>query len=557
MWSSGLLALSSWWCIAAALPTATTGTPSLLDTSITELGALLDAGDFTSHDLVKLYIERVGEVNADLNAVIELDPGALGIAKQLDRERAAGKARGPLHGIPLLVKDNFATLDATLTGSGSVCLAHAIPTKEATVIAKLRAAGAIILGKLNLSEFAGVRGTAAAPGWSPRGGQTFGAYVRHQTACASSSGSGVAASVGLAAGTLGTETAGSITCPAMYNNVVGVKPTLGLTSRFGVVPITPRQDSTGPLTQNVEDAAIILDAMAGKDPNDNYTSAQPWHHSPPRFSAGLTPSGLKGARIGVVWTGEDLPVSAHTVNVAHIKPVFDRAVTDLQRAGATVLPVTLDTQGRSLQTALETLGANASLYQSADFKAALPRYLENTYSRDGIVLRDVSDVLKCLETDPRERAATIGLSDWETIAQLNTTAGSLEAWNAYVEVSTITRNLFLEPIADLGLDALVMLPEIALVIGAVPGFPIVTVPMGVLGPQAQTVWGHQNTTITTGPGIPLGLSFTAGQWTDQKLIRYAYAYEKASQRRRELIPVIKPKVDLNSLLHRQGLWNEL
>lgn len=478
MGSLVLVALSLWWYIVAALPTtATTNkTPSLLDSSITELGAFLDAGDFTSHDLVKLYIARVGEVNADLNAVIELNPDALGVAKQLDRERAAGKARGPLHGIPLLVKDNFATLDATLTGSGSVCLAHAIPTKEATVIAKLRAAGAIIFGKLNLSEFAGIRDISAPPGWSPRGGQTFGAYVRHQTACASSSGSGVAASVGLAAGTLGTETAGSITCPAMFNNVVGVKPTVGLTSRFGVVPITPRQDTTGPLTQNVEDAAIILDVMAGKDPNDNYTSAQPWRRSPPHFSAGLTPSGLKGARIGVVWTGEDLPFSPHAVNAAQIKPVFNRAVADLQTAGATVLPVMLDTKGRSLQAVIATLAVNISLYMSADFKAALPGYLANTQSHDGVILHNVSDVLSCLKTDPGEHAATIGLSDWEHVAQLNTTADSLEAWNAYVEASTAARNLLLEPIADLGLDALVMLPELALLFGAAPGFPIVTVP---------------------------------------------------------------------------------
>ncbi|KAI1161749.1 amidase signature enzyme [Nemania serpens] len=546
MWPLALVALSLWW------------TPSLLDSSITELGALLDAGDFTSHDLVKLYIQRVGEVNADLNAVIELDPGALAIAKELDWERAAGKARGPLHGIPLLIKDNFATLDATLTGSGSVCLAHAIPTKEATVIAKLRAAGAIILGKLNLSEFAGVRGDDTPMGWSPRGGQTFGAYVRHQTACSSSSGSGVAASVGLAAGTLGTETAGSITCPAMYNNVVGVKPTVGLTSRFGVVPITPRQDTTGPLTQNVEDAAIILEAMAGKDPNDNYTSAQPWHSSPPRFSAGLTRSGLKGARIGVVLTGEDLPISPHAVNTAQIKPVFDRAVADLRTAGATVLAVTLNTQGRSLQAIVETLAANVSVYMSPDFKTSLRGYLANTRPRDGLILRDVRDVLRCLKTDPRELATTIDLSDWEYIAQLNTTADSLEAWNAYVEVSTLCRNLVLEPIADLGLDALVMLPELALMIGAAPGFPIVTVPIGVLGPEAQTVWSHNNTSITTGPGIPLGLSFTAGQWTDQKLIRYAYAYEQASQRRRELMPVIKPKVDLSSLpVYQRSLRDEM
>ncbi|KAI0454097.1 amidase signature domain-containing protein [Xylaria acuta] len=553
MLSSVIVTLGLWGCVIDALPTIKT--PSLLDSSIAELGALLEAGDLNSHDLVELYVQRVGEVNDDLNAVIELNPDALSIAQDLDRERADGKARGPLHGIPILVKDNYATVDGMLTGSGSVCLARAIPTEEATVVGKLREAGAIILGKLNLSEFAGVRSYNATPGWSPRGGQTFGAYVEHQTACGSSSGSGVAASVGLAAGTLGTETSGSITCPAMYNNVVGVKPTVGLTSRFGVVPITARQDTMGPITQNVEDAAILLEAIVGKDPNDNYTSAQPWDY-PPRFSTGLSPSGLRGVRIGVVWTNQDLPNSAHLVNIEHIKPDFDRAIADLKAAGAKVIDVTLDTKGQSLQELVQTLGSNVQVYMSADFNAAMQRYLKNVKQTEDVVLRNVSDIFQCLKTEPRELASTIGLTDWEYLTQLNTTADSLEAWNAYVAVLTVSRSLFLDPIQEHRLDALVMLPELALQVGAAPGFPIVTVPMGVLGPEAETSWNH-NETIATGPGIPLGLSFTADKWSDHKLIQYAYAYEHASQRRRELVPVIKPKSDLGILINRRSLRDEM
>ncbi|KAI1357320.1 amidase signature enzyme [Xylaria arbuscula] len=544
MLSSVIVALGLWSCIISALPTIKL--PSLLDISIAELGALLEAGEFNSYDLVHLYIERVHEVNNDLNAVIELNPDALGIARKLDRERADGKARGPLHGIPILVKDNYATVDAMLTGSGSVCLARAIPTTEATVIAKLREAGAIILGKLNLSEFAGVRGLNASPGWSPRGGQSFGAYVRHQTACGSSSGSGAAASVGLAAGTLGTDTSGSITCPAMYNNVVGVKPTVGLTSRFGVVPVTARQDTAGPITQNVEDAAILLEAMANKDLNDNYTSAQPWD-SPPRFSTGLSPSGLKGARIGVVWTGQDLPVSAHLVNIDQIKPVFDRAIADLKTAGAEVIDVNLDTMGQSLLEIALAFQSNVQVYSAADLNDAMQRYLRNVKQSEDIVLRNVPDILQCLKSNPKELASTVSLSDWEHAAQTNTTAGSLEAWNAYVTVLTLSRNALLGPIKEHGLDALVMLPDLALLVGAAPGFPIVTVPMGVLGPEAEIV-RNGNETITTGPGIPLGLSFTADNWSDQKLIQYAYAYEQASQRRKELTPVIKPKSDLDIII---------
>ncbi|KAJ3576682.1 hypothetical protein NPX13_g3620 [Xylaria arbuscula] len=501
MLSSFIVVLGLWSCIISALPTIKL--PSLLDISIAELGALLEAGELNSHDLVHLYIERVREVNNDLNAVIELNPDALSIARKLDRERADGKARGPLHGIPILVKDNYATVDAMLTGSGSVCLARAIPTTEATVIAKLREAGAIILGKLNLSEFAGVRGLNASPGWS---------------SARWPNGSGAAASVGLAAGTLGTDTSGSITCPAMYNNVVGVKPTVGLTSRFGVVPVTARQDTAGPITQNVEDAAILLEAMASKDPNDNYTSAQPWD-SPPRFSTGLSPSGLKGARIGVVWTGQDLPVSAHLINIDQIKPVFDRAIADLKTAGAEVIDVNLDTMGQSLLEIALAFQSNVQVYSAADLNDAMQRYLRNVKQSGDIVLRNVPDILQCLKSNPKELASTVSLSDWEHAAQTNTTAGSLEAWNAYVTVLTLSRNALLGPIKEHGLDALVMLPDLALLVGAAPGFPIVTVPMGVLGPEAEIV-RNGNETITTGPGIPLGLSFTADNWSDQKLIHY-------------------------------------
>ncbi|KAI1287858.1 amidase signature enzyme [Xylaria venustula] len=532
MLPSVVVAISFWsWYINALFVPAKSPSPSLLDSSIAELATLLKAGDFNSQELVKLYVQRVGEVNDDLGAVIELNPDAVSIARHLDRERADGEARGPLHGIPILVKDNYATVDSMLTGSGSVCLARALPTEEATVIAKLREAGAIILGKLNLSEFAGIRSSNATPGWSPRGGQTFGAYVKHQTACGSSSGSGVAASVGLAAGTLGTETSGSITCPAMYNNVVGVKPTVGLTSRFGVVPITARQDTTGPITQNVEDAAILLEAMAGRDLNDNYTSAQPWD-SPPRLSTGLRKSGLKGARIGVLWI-EDLPISGHLIDVA------------------------LDTKGQTFEEILLTLGTNVQVYMGADFNDALPRYLENTKPSDDVAFRNVSDVLQCLKTEPRELASTLGLTDWENVVQLNITADSLEAWNAYTTVLTLSKRLFLDPIEEHRLDALVTLPDLALLVGAAPGFPIVTVPMGVLGPEAKTAYDYTNKTISTGPGIPLGLSFTADKWSDQKLIQYAYAYEQASQRRRELTPIIKPESDLGTIVNLSSLGGEM
>ncbi|KAI8634623.1 amidase signature enzyme [Xylariaceae sp. FL1651] len=553
--SSFIIAFSLWHCVGPATALPTFKSPSLLDISITELGALLEAGDFNSHDLVELYIQRVREVNDDLRAVIELNPDALSIAKQLDKERADGTIRGPLHGIPILVKDNYATVDAMMTGAGSVCLARTRPSEEATAIAKLRKAGAVVLGKANLSEFAGIRGDGAKVGWSPRGGQTYGAYVKHQTACGSSSGSGVAASVGLAAGTLGTETAGSITCPAMVGNVVGIKPTVGLTSRYGIVPITARQDTAGPLAQSVEDAAIIMDAIAGKDLNDNYTSAQPWD-VPPSFAAALDTSALRGARIGVIWTDENFLNAGNFANLNYTKPVFKRALADLKAAGAEIIDVDLSNNGHTIGEFSMWVYGNISTYMSPDVVDSMARYLKSAVPNPD-AMHNVSDIFQCLKTEPKELASKYGIDDWEHIAQINTTADSLEAWEAYVTASTMARDLLLNPIKDHKLDALVMQPELALVVAASPGLPIVTVPMGVLGQDASTIWDHDEEILFSAPGVPLGISFTAGMWSDQKLIRYAYAYEQISRNRRKLVPAIKPKSDLDVIMGRQSFSNEL
>jgi len=467
-----VLVLFNWWNTVTALPKL--GLQTLQDISITKLGELLTAGDLSSRDLVDLYIRRAEQVNDELHAVIEINPDALRIAEHLDFERANGVTRGPLHGIPILVKDNYATVDSMLTGAGSVCLARAKPAAEATVVARLRAAGAIILGKTNLDEFAGARGMNATSGWSPRGGQTFGAYVKHQTPCGSSGGSGVAASLGLAAGTLGTETSGSITCPAMYNNVVGIKPTVGLTSRYGVVPLTPRQDTTGPLAQSVEDAALILDAIAWKDARDNYTSAQPWN-DPPAFAAALDISALREARIGVIWMNESFINAPNFFNSEIIRPIFDRAVSDLEEAGAKTIGVELDLRGHSVDEFVEMVLSNVSIYETADFREAMNHYMQ-LLEPGPDVFHNLTDLLHCLKTEPEELASRMPFTEWDEMNNSNISAGSMEAWNAYVTASALSRNLVLGPIKKHKLDALVVLPEIALALGASPGLPIVTVP---------------------------------------------------------------------------------
>ncbi|KAI1324865.1 amidase signature enzyme [Xylariaceae sp. FL0255] len=532
-----------------------TAPPSLLDISITELGALLSNGAINSHVLVELFSQRVREVNDELKAVIEINPDAFRIANDLDAERANGTVRGPLHGIPIVVKDNYATRDGMLTGSGSVCLAQARPSEDATAVAKLRDAGAIILAKANLDEFSGGR-AVQRNGWSSRGGQTFGAYVKYQTACGSSSGSGVAASLGLAAGTLGTETAGSITCPAMYNNVVGIKPTVGLTSRFGTVPVSFVQDTVGPIAQSVENAAIILDAIAGKDPNDNYTSAQPWD-TPPSFTAALDPSALRGARIGVVWLNEDFINASNFQNIDYIRPVFDRALADLETAGAELVNVELEIGGLNKEDFVRWVKGNNSIHITAEFKESLTRYVEEFTEPDRTAMRNVSELLECLRTDSRELADKYNLGPFEEVFHYNKTVGSYEVWEAYITASTMTHNMILGPLREHQLDALVMLPEIALAIGAVPGLPIVTVPMGVIGPDAKLIWDKEHIEIVTGPSIPLGLSFIADRWSDRDLIGYGYAYEQMSKRRRELDPVVKPVSDLDLVLKRYSLGDEL
>ncbi|KAH7035771.1 amidase signature domain-containing protein [Microdochium trichocladiopsis] len=520
--------------------------PSLLDTSITELAMLLDTGRLTSHDLTQLYIDRIVEVNDEFHAVIEINPCALAIATELDRQRAAGLAKGHLFGIPILVKDNYGTTDSMLTGAGSVCLAPAPATVEATVVTRLRNAGAIILGKTNADEFSGARGINVTGGWSARGGQTFGAYVEHQSPCGSSGGSGVAASLGLAAAALGTETAGSITCPAAYNNVVGIKPTVGTTSRYGVVPVTLRQDTTGPLAPNIADAALILDVMAGVDPLDNYTLAQPWD-GPPSFMAALHTSALHGKRLGVVWLDFNPLSPSDWVNKNETKTVFDASRQYLEAAGAVLVDVPLSSSSVPLGSLISWVRGNMSIYETPDLRDGLQAYIDTIPADIGTV-HSLETLIGCIESDPRERATTYSYESLVAAAESDVSAGSEEVWEAHLAASGLTRSLVVELIEDNDVDALVLLSDLALVLGAAAGLPIVTVPMGSLGADSQTEWDSTNTTIQSAPGIPLGLSFLGDRWSDVELVSYGYAYEQVSQKRSLLKPYLQPRSDLASVL---------
>lgn len=527
---------------SAALPSGQLPTlPSLQDITIQELGHLLDSGAITSYDLTNLYIKRINSVNNELHAVIEVSNQALTVARQLDKDRTAGHKRGPLHGIPILVKDNFATVDDMATGSGSVCLARSYPRHEATVISKLRKAGAIILGKTNLSEFAGGRGSASE-GWSPRGNQTFGAYVEDQTPCGSSSGSGVAASLGLAAATLGTDTAGSITCPASYNNVVGIKPTVGLTSRYGTVPLIPRQDTVGPITQNVADAALILEVIAGRDSHDNYTLAQPGC-APPSYTSVLDSSALRGKRIGAFFAGKSASESPAVPNEDQIRKVFEDALADLTTAGAEIVRVDLGLEGVPLANSSSEVTSNIFRYALGDFALGLAAYMEDLSPELAF-----DELLQCLKTDPAEMASTIDMSQIGAALQTNQDAGGVEAWTAFTTAVNISREVLLGPIRDSHLDGLVMFSDAVTLLAAAPGLPVVTVPMGALGDDAVTQANPYGTTIASGPGIPLGLSFIGDSWMEEDLIGFAYSYEQVSKKRRTLVPYAEIEEDLASIL---------
>ena len=337
----------------------------LEEATIADLQQGMDEGRLTSEDLVRRYLERIDALNAEgprLRAVIETNPDAMPIARALDSERKAKGPRGPLHGIPILCKDNIDTADRMQTAAGSLALLGTRPGQDAGVARRLRDAGAVLLGKANLSEWANIRSNRSISGWSARGGQCRNPYVLSHNPCGSSSGSAVAVSANLCAAALGTETDGSIVCPSHINGVVGIKPTLGLTSRAGVVPLSHSQDTVGPHARTVRDAAILLGAIAGVDPRDPATAASEgrFHADYTRF---LDPNGLAGARIGVVRKG----VTGYS---EHADRILEISIAAMQHAGAVIVdPADIPT--------IDEIGAGESemtvlLY---DFKADLAAYL--------------------------------------------------------------------------------------------------------------------------------------------------------------------------------------
>ncbi|PSN75149.1 amidase signature enzyme [Corynespora cassiicola Philippines] len=516
--------------------------PSLLDATADELAAGLDAKLFTSVDLVDAYVGRILEVNSTLHMVTEINPDAWDIAKELDEERACGKSRGPLHGLPILIKNNIATDDQMNNTAGSYALLGAKVPRDATVAAKLRKAGAIILGKSNLSQWANFRSSNSSNGWSAHGGQTYGAYYPGQDPSGSSSGSGVASSLGLALASLGTETDGSILSPSQINNIVGIKPTVGLTSRSLVIPISEHQDTVGPMARTVKDAAYILQAIAGVGSYDNYTSAIPFNSSLPDYVAACTLDGLKGKRIGVPRNN----VGGRTAVSGPVLDAFELALEVLEEAGAIIVDNTNYTAWEQyLQSEAE------GIVLSGDFVANLKSYLDQlTVNPAGVA--DLADVRNFTQTFPLEEYPSRDTASFDESLTLNFSNTSPEFWAYYQEDLYLGGpGGILGALANYSLDAVVLPSRSASGISAIIGAPVVTVPLGSYPANTTVRTNSRGNLNATAPNIPFGISFAGAHWSEETLIAMAYAFEQRTNVRETIKPYIQPSTELKNVLAKR------
>lgn len=510
--------------------------PSLIEVDLEELVEGLESGLFTSVDLVKAYEARIMEVNSTTHAVTELNPDALSIAAQLDAQRANGTVLSPLHGIPILIKNNIATDDKMNNTAGSWSLLGAKVPRDSTVAAKLRKAGAIILGKANLSQWANYRSDNTSNGWSAYGGQTYAAYYPGQDPSGSSSGPGVASSLGLALASLGTETSGSILSPSDVNNLVGIKPTVGLTSRYLVIPISEHQDTIGPMARSVKDAAYILQAIAGPDPRDNYTLANPAiNGTTPDYLAACDYNSFAGKRIGVatnvieIWRNYTDPVVIDS---------FYTAVSQIEKAGATIVDANF--------TAFEQWQSdnNETLVLNADFLVDLANYFsELTYNPYNI--HNLAEERNFTHGFPLEDWPQRDTLVWDGALKQGWNNTDPRFWKAY------QANLYyggeggiLGALSRTNTSAVLLPTQLSPSIPALVGSPVVTVPMGFYPANTTVTLNGFGNLVATGPNIPFGLSFMGPKWSETDLIGFAYAYEQRTMHRNDVQPYIYPNIEI-------------
>lgn len=501
--------------------TSDPGSFSLSEVAIAELARGMDEGRWTSVDITQRYLERITEVDVGgpgLRSVIETNPDALEIAARMDEERRAATPRGPLHGIPILVKDNIGTADRMDTTAGSWALAGAPPARDAYVAERLRRAGAIILGKANLSEWANFRSSRSSSGWSGRGGQCRNPYVLDRNPCGSSSGSGVAVSASLCAAAIGTETNGSIVCPASANGVVGLKPTVGLVSRTGIIPIAHSQDTAGPMARSVTDAALVLGALVGQDASDPATRDGA-DHMQVDYTEFLVANGLEGATIGVARDYFDFH--------SGVDALMEDALSAMSAAGATIVdPVTLE--GR------HTMGEQSYQVLLYEFKADLETYLATR--GPGVPVRTLEQLIAWNEANRDRELVYFGQEIFEEAAQKGPLTDRLYR-EALAEARELAGAAGIDRVMEAhGLDAIV----------APTGGPAWTTDLvngdHFTGSSSSpaAIAGYPNITVPAGNihGLPVGISFFGRAWSEGTLLRLAYAYEQISGHR--LTPEFRP-----------------
>ena len=489
----------------------------LAEATVADLQEWLASGEWTTRAITEAYLGRIEEIDGRgpvLRSVLETNPDALAIADRLDRERGEGRLRGPLHGIPVLLKDNIDTADRMTTTAGSLALAGWIPPEDSGVAARLRQAGALLLGKTNLSEWANFRSTRSSSGWSGRGGQCRNPYVLDRNPCGSSSGSGAAVSANLAAAALGSETDGSIVCPSSANGIVGIKPTVGLVSRAGVIPISHTQDTAGPMARTVRDAAVVLGVLAGPDPRDPATAASDTRGLAD-YTPFLDPAGLRDARIGVARQS----LGFHD----GVDRLVEEAVDAMRAAGAVIVdPVVVGAgAGRSLQMA-ET---DVLFYE---FKAGLNGYLARRGS--GAEVRSLADLIAFNERNAETEMPYFGQ---ERLIAAEAKGPLSEP--AYLMALATARRLSR---AD-GIDRTMDEHRLDAIVGPTGGPAWVTDLVngdhfGGSSSAYPAVAGYPNITVPAGAvhGLPVGLSFFGRAWSEPTLVRIAYAFEQTTQARR-------------------------
>ena len=490
----------------------------LNEATIDSLQEAMKSGKYSAQKITQLYLDRIQRIDKSgpkLNSVIEINPDAISIAAQMDEERKNGKIRGPLHGIPVLIKDNIDTADKMQTTAGALALEGNIAKKDAFIVTKLREAGAVLLGKTNLSEWANFRSTSSCSGWSSRGGQTKCPYILDHNPCGSSSGSGVAVAANLCVVAIGTETDGSITCPASINNIVGLKPTVGLWSRSGIIPISATQDTAGPMARTVRDVAITLGWMIGEDKEDAVTggSSGKTHTDYTKF---LDVNGLKGKNIGV-----DLKKKSKN---QYMNRLLDSAIEVIKKAGANIIEV-------EYVSKIEELGKYELSILQYEFKDGVNKYLAQS-NHSIKTLKEVIEFNKKNEDRAMPYFKQEQLENCEKKGDLN----SSEYKEALEKGRDASRKILDELMAKHKLDAfagLTMGPacSIDVVYGDRWGEDFLTQPAAMAG------YPHLSLPCGMIYDLPVGLSFFAGPYQEANLISIGYAYEQASPKR--ILPTFK------------------